>query len=109
MTEFIRKFAVLNSLNDWRYGSAPNFDRMTEPELLEAKITYEVLGKVIEGIERMDTISIRQDMLNHPEDIELVVRCKECVENDAQNWCWKFGYTMHDDGYCSFGERKTDG
>ena len=38
-----------------------------------------------------------------------VVRCKECVENDAQNWCWKFGYTMHDGDFCSFGERKTDG
>lgn len=38
-----------------------------------------------------------------------VVRCKECVENDAQGWCWKFGYTMHDGDFCSFGERKTDG
>ena len=37
-----------------------------------------------------------------------VVRCKECVENDAQNWCWKFGYTMHDGDFCSYGERETD-
>ena len=39
-----------------------------------------------------------------------VVRCKDCVENDAkygneENWCLKFGYTMHDDDFCAYGER----
>ena len=43
-----------------------------------------------------------------------VVRCKDCVENDAkygneENWCLKFGYTVHDDDFCSYGERLTDG
>ena len=42
-----------------------------------------------------------------------VVRCKDCVENDAkygneENWCLKFGYTVHDDDFCSYGERETD-
>ena len=59
---------------------------------------YREMEDVVTFVEKMKSVNAAE-----------VVRCKECVENDAQNWCWKFGYTMHDGDFCSFGERKTDG
>ncbi len=42
-----------------------------------------------------------------------VVRCKDCIENSRncdgdENWCFKFGYDVEDDDFCSYGEREGE-
>ena len=43
---------------------------------------------------------------NHGE----LIRCKNCRNHDFENnYCAYTGMNIREDGYCSFGERKTDG
>lgn len=43
---------------------------------------------------------------NHGE----LIRCKNCRTYDFENNCCAYtGMDIREDGYCSFGERKTDG
>lgn len=37
-----------------------------------------------------------------------VVRCKDCVNFEAGDWCVTTGARTAEDGYCAWGERRED-
>lgn len=66
---------------------------------------------VIEKLEFHIPLDLLDDIKNIPaEDVESVVRCKNCINNDkvcgsgVENWCYKRGFNCNPNGFCSEGE-----
>lgn len=64
------------------------------------RIGFEAIKGVIDEAPTIDAVEI--------------VRCKDCINNDAncsgeENWCYKFGYVVDDDDFCSYGEKQVTG
>jgi hypothetical protein len=87
---------------------------------------YEVINKVIDGIEKEPTVEPRKvgDVCKEcwMEDSKYVevVRCKDCkhfisfngerakVNTDKSGWCDINDYSVRSDDYCSYGERRSE-
>ena len=95
--------ALCMHLSDWQFGS------MTDGK---HEIEYEVINKVIDGIEKEQTV-----------DAVSVVRCKDCKNyvihvlfGHRQGWCERlcdeFDKSLArgtgDDDFCSRGERRSE-
>ena len=44
-------------------------------------------------------------------EVAELIRCKECIQNSIncdgdENWCFRFGYDVYDDDFCSYGKRE---
>lgn len=37
-----------------------------------------------------------------------LIRCRDCIHWDANNWCMLYGKIMHEDDYCSRGEKEDE-
>lgn len=59
-----------------------------------------------EGIRRKCK-AIRKRLKKLPgEDVEKVVRCKDCTIYNGHRYCTYFECTVFDDDFCSYGKRK---
>ena len=100
MAEYVNKEMFLSSMglvgDETKYG---NRDSEHQGRSYGTWMGYEIVDSIDDCVE---------------EDVVKVVRCKECKHYDCGNghrpWCNHLNGLdeMHDDDYCSYGERRTD-
>ena len=52
-------------------------------------------------------IKMMQIVTNNRPSID-IVRCKECVEYDGDDWCMYWENVINPDDFCSYGEREGE-
>lgn len=77
--------------------------RLIDADALRKEIDVDKYGHINTTITRLN-IAIERSKVDAVE----VVRCKDCMWYDECDWCFfSVGY-IPPDGYCSYGERRTE-
>ena len=101
--------ALCRHLSDWQFGEMTDGKHETE---------YEVINKVIDGIEKEPTVEpikvgdVCKECWRDGGNVVEVVRCKNCVHWKKSNTlpprCEVFDWFSKKNDYCSFAERRSE-